>query len=89
MRRDDDQPDQDQGWVEKREGPSGKLIAAGIIAVLLLFFVLQNTDDAHIDFLFLDGTFPLWVVIVAVAFLGFAAGWLLGRSRRRDRERHD
>ena len=70
-----------KGWRETREGPSGKLIVAGIIILLLLLFVLQNTDEADVDFLFFSGSYPLWIMAVVVAVLAFAAGWLVGRSR--------
>lgn len=84
MGQDRDRRDEDrQGWRESREGPGGKLIVAGIIVLLLLLFVLQNTDEADIDFLFFSGSYPLWIMLVVVAVLGFVAGWLLGRSRAR------
>jgi uncharacterized integral membrane protein len=92
-KEDDDGNDRDQDghergrgvWVERREGPSGKLIALGVVAVILLLFVVQNTDRTHFDFLFLDGEFPLWTMIVAGAVLGFVAGWAFGRIRARRR----
>ena len=72
------------GWVERREGPSVKLIVAGVIALLLVVFLLQNAETAKIRFLFLDGTYPLWLLLVVGAALGFAAGWLVAaRGRRR------
>ncbi|HEX6844782.1 MAG TPA: LapA family protein [Actinomycetota bacterium] len=83
MRRDDDMGGADRGkeeWTRAKEGPSGKLIGAGIAAILLLIFVLQNTNDADIDFLFWDGEVSLWVLIVVSAVLGFAIGWFLGRG---------
>ncbi len=93
MRKDDDEGGQHEGdegsrrdWVERREGPSGRLIAIGIALVILLLFVAQNTDRTHVEFLFLDGEFPLWGMIVAGAALGFVAGWALARLRGR---RHD
>jgi uncharacterized integral membrane protein len=94
MRREgDDDHDAEQGaeegrrgdWVERREGPSGKLIALGVVVVILLLFVVQNTDRTHFDFLFLDGEFPLWTMIVAGAVLGFVAGWAFARIRARRR----
>ena len=45
-------------------------------------FVAQNTEEAHVNFLFFDATVSLWFVIVATAVLGFLAGWFVGRSRR-------
>jgi uncharacterized integral membrane protein len=90
MRREDDPSgEQQQGWVEKREGPSGLVIWAGIAFAILLIFILQNSDEAHVDFLFLDGDFPLWGVILVGAILGFLVGWFLGRSRLRRRERRN
>ena len=66
----------------RREGPSGKVIAAGVVLVLLVIFMLQNRDRANIDFLFWDIEARLWLVIVLAAVLGFVIGWLLGRSGR-------
>ena len=73
------------GWVERREGPSTKLIVAGVIAVLLVVFLLQNAETAKIRFLFLDGTYPLWLLLVVGAALGFVAGWLVAAARGRRR----
>jgi uncharacterized integral membrane protein len=82
-RNDDDQRRNDDrrrgDWVERREGPSTKLIVLAAVAVLLLVFVLQNTDDAQIDFLLWDGAFPLWTMIVVAAVLGLIGGWVIGR----------
>lgn len=93
MGTDDDLQDPGQGsggggggWTERREGPSGKLVALGAVAALLLLFVLQNTDETRLDFLFLNAKAPLWVMLVVGAGLGFVGGWLVGRLRRgRDR----
>ena len=60
-----------------------KLIFAGVIIVLLLIFVAQNTESAHVNFLIFDANVSLWFVIVACAALGFVAGWFVGRSRLR------
>ena len=73
------------GWVERREGPSMKLIVAGVIVVLLFVFLLQNAETAKIRFLFLDGTYPLWLLLVVGAALGFVAGWLVAAARGRRR----
>ena len=59
----------------RKEGLSGKTIAALVALVVLVLFMLQNRDRANVDFL-------LWVVIVIAAMLGFVIGWFLGRSRR-------
>ncbi len=77
--------DGDGGWVERREGPSVKLIVVGVLCVLLVVFLLQNAETTKIAFLFLDGTYPLWSLLVVGAALGFAAGWLLAAARGRRR----
>ncbi len=73
-------------WVVREEGPSGKPISAGVVGVLLLIFILQNTNEVQVDFLLWDGEFPLWGVIVVSSVLGFLGGWILGRVRRTRRE---
>ncbi len=92
MRRPDDMehdsPDDGRGdWSEKREGPSTKVIVAIVIAVVLLLFILQNGHRTQLSFLFLDGYYPLWTLIVVGAVLGFAVGWLLCAARARRRLR--
>lgn len=57
-----------------------KLIVAGVIGVLLLLFVVQNTEKATINFLFFDANVSVWFVIVLSAVLGFLAGWFVARS---------
>ena len=98
MRRDDEARD-DRGdredrngsdrrrgdWTERREGPGVKLLLLGLVALVLIIFVVQNTDRAALDFLLWDGSFPLWTMIVAAAALGFAGGWIVGRINRADR----
>jgi uncharacterized integral membrane protein len=89
MRRENDdrqaQEPHEHGWVERHEGVSPKLLVAAGAVILLLLFALQNTDRTHIDFLFLDGDFPLWVTLAVGAVLGFAAGWFVSAARRRRR----
>lgn len=83
MRRDDDMDgggeDRGDQWKTSREGPSGKMIGAGIAAALLLVFILQNTNEADINFLFWDGGVPLWILIAVSAALGLVIGWFFGR----------
>jgi uncharacterized integral membrane protein len=88
VRRHEDMGDEDPGgkdWVERREGPSPKVIVAGVLLVVILVFVLQNGSRTEIQFLFLDGEYPLWTLLVVGAALGFAAGWLVAAARARRR----
>jgi uncharacterized integral membrane protein len=90
MRR-DEQPDDGvarEGWVTRREGPGGKVIVLLLALVLLVVFVLQNTEEIRIDFLFWHGRWPAWIVILLVAALGLLVGWIAATVRgRRRRER--
>ena len=90
-------------WVERREGPSTKLILLAAVTILLVVFVFQNTDRAQVDFLIWNGRFPLWTLIVVAAILGVIGGWVIGRvggaerrarkaegrARDAERRRHD
>ena len=73
--------------VEKSRPPWGRILLAAIIAFGLIMFVVQNTVDTEISWLFFDAEGPLWVVIVIAAVGGSVLvevlGWLVRRSRRR------
>ena len=93
MRREDDR---DRGSEEplpnfeyRREGRGGKAAVLLVAAVLLLIFVLQNLDDANVDFLFWDWDLAIAVTIVVSAVLGFVIGWLFAWMRRRAKARKD
>ena len=61
------------------------------IAALLVLFMLQNTDDVHVELLWWDLTWPLWLIVLLSAALG-AFVWLgLGviRRHRRRKERRE
>jgi uncharacterized integral membrane protein len=69
----------------------GGAIAAISGAALLIIFMVQNTEDVTLEFLFWDFTWPLWLVVLLSATVG-ALVWLgLGvlRRHRRRAERRD
>ena len=71
-----------------REGSTARWIVLAVFAVLILFFVLQNRDEANVDFLFWDADLRLWVALLFATLLGFVTGVLVGRitkGRRGDR----
>ena len=59
---------------------------------LLLIFMIQNTEDVKLDFLFWSFTWPLWLYTFVIALVGalvwFAAG-VIRRHRRRKSRRED
>jgi hypothetical protein len=66
---------------------SGGAIASGSGVAALLVFIMQNTHDVRVSFLFWTFTWPAWLLILVSATLG-AAIWLgLGIMRRRRRRR--
>lgn len=61
------------------------VIGAAAIAIALVAFIVQNRADTEVTWLFLDGTSPLWIIIVISAVAGAALseiiGWLIRRRR--------
>jgi uncharacterized integral membrane protein len=69
--------------IESADGPNIGLIIAGVVAVLLVVFMLQNTDEQEISFLLFEGTIPLWMALLLAAIGGAIVGqigmWLWRR----------
>src|SRR5262245_55684008 len=69
------------------------VIVAAVVLVLLIVFIVQNTQDVHISFLGWDGTAPLAVAllvaavagVVLTAVVGTLRIWQLRRRVRRER----
>jgi uncharacterized integral membrane protein len=85
--------------IENNAGPKsdGRRLGGGAIAslaggALLVIFMIQNTEDVRLDFLFWHFTWPLWLVTMASAVLGalvwFGVG-VMRRHRRRKERRQD
>lgn len=79
------------GDIEYSEsGLGGGAILAGIVVIVAVIFALQNSDDTTMQFLFLEATVPLSLVIVVSMVLGAVIGWFVGvMRRRRRRSRND
>jgi uncharacterized integral membrane protein len=75
----------------------GRRLGAGAIASLggvglLLVFIVQNREDVRLDFLFLNFTWPVWLLTIVSALLGALVWFGLGvlrRHRRRKERRAD
>ena len=75
----------------------GLRLGAGAIASLtglglLLVFMIQNTEDVTLDFLFWSFTWPLWLFTLVTALVGSLVWIGLGimrRHRRRTARRDD
>jgi uncharacterized integral membrane protein len=71
---------------------SGGAIASLTGVGLLIVFMIQNTEDARLDFLFWHFTWPLWLLTLVSAVVGALVWFGLGvmrRHRRRKERRED
>ncbi len=79
---------------------SDRKLGGGAIASLsglavLVIFMIQNTDDVKVDFLFWHFRPPVWLLTLVAALVGafvwFGLGVLRRHRRRKERreERHD
>ena len=68
-------------------GLGGGAIAALTGVGLLIIFMVQNTEDVTLDFLFWDFTWPLWLFTFVVALVGALVWFGLGVMRRHRRRR--
>lgn len=68
-----------------------KLVAIGVVALLILIFILQNTESVQLTFLFWNFGFPLWLLFVLTLIFGVLVGMgglaVLQRRRRHERRR--
>jgi uncharacterized integral membrane protein len=77
--------DREQPGGARRQGTNWKGWAMLVAVVLLIVFVLQNSQEVDIDFLFFTSiSTPLILALVFSALLGALIGWLAPRVRRRD-----
>ncbi len=69
-------------------GLNTRAIAAALVGVALVLFVLQNSQDARVKWLFIDTKAPLWLVIVVTAVFAILMErlvlWLWHRRSRDD-----
>ena len=75
----------------QRRRLSGGAIASLSGVGVLLVFMIQNTEDVTVDFLFWSFTWPLWLLILVSALIGALVWFGVGvlRRHRRRTERRD
>ena len=71
-----------------RKVGGGTIATVGGLGVLVIFMV-QNTQDVNVEFLFWDFTWPLWLLVLASSTLGALVMLGVGivRRHRRRKER--
>jgi uncharacterized integral membrane protein len=90
---------QQSGDIGGREADEqrGRRLGGGAIASLvgvaaLVVFMIQNTDDVTVSFLFWEFSWPTWLLTLVAALLGALVWFGLGvlrRHRRRKARRED
>ena len=82
--------------VPSSAGADQRKLGGGAIATIggvgaLAIFMLQNTDDVPVQFLFWDFTWPVWLLTIISALVGALIWFGMGvlRRHRRRKERRD
>jgi uncharacterized integral membrane protein len=70
-----------EGESKGRSLVTSRNIAAAVIVVVALVFVLENRAETKISFVLTSVDAPLWVALGATFLLGMLAGWLVSRRR--------
>jgi uncharacterized integral membrane protein len=83
--------DQREG-APRQEGRGWRAYVLGIAIVVLLIFVIQNSQKVTVDFLFTETETPLIFALLIAGALGALIGWAwphVRRGRRHERERDE
>jgi uncharacterized integral membrane protein len=62
---------------------NGRLISGGIVAVVALLIVIQNTGSATINFLGWSWSMPLWLILAIMFILGMLLGGVVRAGVRK------
>lgn len=67
--------------------PNSRQIIGGLIAIVLVIFILSNREQVTVQFLFVEFATTQWVVLTVTALLGAAvgAGAFARRQKRKAR----
>lgn len=63
-----------RGWKQQ-----ASMVGAGVLAVVLVIFILSNTDSTEVSWLGFEGTAPLWLALLGAAVAGVLL-WPLVRA---------
>jgi uncharacterized integral membrane protein len=66
----------------EKQGPNWRRWLIGIVVVLLLILIFQNSQKVEVHFFFADTHTPLIFALLVAAILGALVGWLLPHLRR-------
>jgi uncharacterized integral membrane protein len=64
-----------------------RFILGIIIGVLVIIFMLQNTEPVFVHFFRMTGSLPTAVILLIVFVVGIIIGWMFHGAGRRRREK--
>ena len=70
---------------QERRRLSGGAIVSLVAAAVLLIFIIQNTGDINVRFLWVRFSWPLWLYTIVTAVVGAIVWFGLGVMRRHRR----
>jgi uncharacterized integral membrane protein len=73
--------------LSRKERRGARVYLIWILIALALIFVLQNTGETNVKFLFAETSLPLFFALVLALALGMAIGYLAPRVRRHEEPR--
>ena len=62
-----------------------KLIFMGILAILLIIIIFQNTETVNTTILFMSIAMPRFILLFLVLLMGFAAGVIVTLTLNRNK----
>lgn len=62
-----------------------KLILMGILAILLIIIIFQNTETVNTTILFMSIAMPRFILLFLVLLMGFAAGVIVTLTLNRNK----
>ena len=69
-------------------GVNGKLIAVGVVGIIILILILQNTKESwKFHFFFWWVSLPAWLMLILWLLVGFLVGFGLSAVLRRRKRR--
>lgn len=71
-----------------RRATIAKVVAALVLLVLFLIFVIQNSDPVRVSFIFTEASIALVWVFLGCAVIGALIAYLVGRPGRRAMRRY-
>lgn len=71
------------GQPDQRTGLSPTLIALGVVAIIAVVFVVQNSKRTDVNFLFFDVNSRVWVALLVAVGLGVLLDRLIIRWWRK------